>query len=204
VSISGTDGMKPHGVLLVARGQTDVCGRSGKLAVVMQITVGGIPIPSSAPLFLGVLAVHVGAAIVCVVAGAIAAFSAKRPPAHPRAGRVYFWSLTVAVAAMFILGLTRWSEDRTLVAIGIAALAAAVVGRGAIRRKGMPVTRHIIGMGTSYTLMLVAFYVDNGVHLPLWRDLPRVTYWALLLTIGAMVIIGAIVRHRDTRASRHS
>ena len=30
---------------------------------------------------------------------------------------------------------------------------------------------HITGMGTSYVLLLTAFYVDNGKNLPLWRDL---------------------------------
>jgi hypothetical protein len=36
---------------------------------------------------------------------------------------------------------------------------------------------HITGMGTSYILLLTAFYVDNGKSLPLWRDLSSVAYW---------------------------
>jgi carbon starvation protein CstA len=170
----------------------------------MQITVNGIPIPSSAPLFLGVLAVHVVAGVVAVIAGAVAALSAKRPSRHPRAGTVYFWALSIAVGTMLLLALIRWSEDRVLVAIGGTALLSALVGRSAIRRSGSPVARHVIGMGTSYTLMLVAFYVDNGAHLPVWRDLPPVTYWVAPLTIGAAVIGLAVYRHRDTRAPVHS
>ena len=167
----------------------------------MQITVGGLPIPSSAPLFLAVLSAHVVAGIVCVIAGAVAALSRKRPSRHPRAGTVYFWSLLVAVVAMFALAVTRWREDRILVIIGASALVAAVIGRSAMRRGGA-IPRHIIGMGTSYTLMLVAFYVDNGAHLPLWRDLPPVTYWALPLCIGTVVMAFAVYRHRWTRRIR--
>jgi hypothetical protein len=176
------------------------------LDVFAQITVGGLPIPSSAPLFLGVLSVHVGAGLVCVLAGAIAAMSAKRPPRHPRAGAVYFWSLLAAVVTMFMLAVTRWSEDRVLVAIGSMSLTAAIVARAAIRRPGTPVTRHVIGMGTSYTLMLVAFYVDNGAHLPLWRTLPPILYWALPAALGAIITSAAAFRHREMRSNgmRHS
>ena len=40
-------------------------------------------------------------------------------------------------------------------------------------------------MSTSYVMMLVAFYVDNGPQLPIWKELPRVTYWLLPIAIGA-------------------
>jgi hypothetical protein len=36
------------------------------------------------------------------------------------------------------------------------------------------------GMSLSYVLMLIAFYVDNGKQLPIWKDLPHVTYWCCL------------------------
>ena len=147
--------------------------------------------------------VHVGAGLLCVFAGAIAALSPKRAPRHPRAGTVYFWSLVVAVVTMFLLGVTRWSEDRVLVAIGLASLTAALVGRIAIRRAGAPANRHVIGMGTSYTLLLVAFYVDNGAHLPLWRTLPPVTYWAIPAGFGALIVSWAAYRHRNMRAPFH-
>jgi len=29
------------------------------------------------------------------------------------------------------------------------------------------------GMSLSYVLMLIAFYVDNGKQLPIWKDLPH-------------------------------
>jgi hypothetical protein len=31
-------------------------------------------------------------------------------------------------------------------------------------------------MGLSYILMLIAFYVDNGKQLPLWKNLPHFMY----------------------------
>jgi hypothetical protein len=31
---------------------------------------------------------------------------------------------------------------------------------------------HVTAMGVSYIVLLTAFYVDNGPHLPLWRSLP--------------------------------
>jgi len=54
-------------------------------------------------------------------------------------------------------------------------------------------------MATSYTLLIVAFYVDNGAHLPVWRDLPRVTYWAVPVAIGVLLTAQAVDRHRGMR-----
>jgi hypothetical protein len=59
------------------------------------IVVLGIPIPSSSPVFLTVVAVHVMAGLGCVIAGAIAMLSAKRIGRHPSAGTVYYWNLVV-------------------------------------------------------------------------------------------------------------
>jgi hypothetical protein len=36
------------------------------------VVVLGIPVPSSSPLFLSIIAVHVAAGLVCVVAGVVA------------------------------------------------------------------------------------------------------------------------------------
>ena len=173
--------------------------------MVDQLTIGGIPIPSNAPLFLGVLFVHVAAGLTSVGAGAVAAMSAKRAPRHPRVGAVYFWALVVAVLSMFILSVSRWSEDRILVVIGVASLAAALIARSSIRRYGRAkLKRHILGMGTSYTLMLVAFYVDNGAHLPLWRNLPTATYWGFPMAIGALLTGLAVYRHSGEQSSPQS
>ena len=42
----------------------------------------------------------------------------------------------------------------------------------------------------------MAFYVDNGPQLPIWKSLPHVTYWLLPLLIGALITLRALRRAR--------
>src|SRR5262245_15419932 len=51
------------------------------------VVVLGIPIPSSSPLFLSIVAVHVAAGLICTVAGVVAMLAPKRSGRHPSAGR---------------------------------------------------------------------------------------------------------------------
>jgi len=39
-------------------------------------------------------------------------------------------------------------------------------------------------MGTSYVLLLTAFYADNSKTLPLWKELPSLAYWILPAAVG--------------------
>jgi hypothetical protein len=57
-------------------------------------------------------------------------------------------------------------------------------------------------MGTSYVVMLIAFYVDNGKQLPLWKDLPQFMYWLLPLAIGVPLIVRSLLWHPLARAPR--
>jgi hypothetical protein len=50
-------------------------------------------------------------------------------------------------------------------------------------------------MGASYVLLLIVFYVDNGANLPVWRELPPVTYWLLPIPVGVPLILFALIRH---------
>jgi hypothetical protein len=43
--------------------------------------------------------------------------------------------------------------------------------------------------------MLIAFYVDNGKQLPLWKDMPHFTYWLLPLLVGLPLVVRALLRH---------
>ena len=72
----------------------------GSKAVTPEETtvVAGIPIPSTSPVFLTVVGLHVVLGLVCVVAGAIAMLSPKRSGRHPSFGTIYYWSL----AAVFV------------------------------------------------------------------------------------------------------
>lgn len=168
-----------------------------------QVRIAGLPIPSTSPFFLGVVGLHILVALVCVVSGAVAMLSTKRPGRHPTFGTVYYWSLATVFTTATILSATRWAEDWHLFVLGALAFLAATMGRAARRGtwRRWPVV-HVIGMGTSYILMLTAFYVDNGKNLPIWRDLPTLAYWFLPSAVGLPLIAWALIRHPVVRSSR--
>lgn len=160
------------------------------------VVVLGIPIPSSSPVFLGIVAVHVAAGLVCTVAGIVAMLAPKRAGRHPSAGTVYYWSLVVVFLTMAALSILRWPANTHLFVLGILSFGAGVVGRRARRRRWrswLPV--HVTGMAVSYILLLTAFYVDNGPHLPLWRSMPPLAFWLLSGLVGLPVLIWALRRH---------
>jgi hypothetical protein len=57
-------------------------------------------------------------------------------------------------------------------------------------------------MGTSYILLLTAFYVDNGKSLPIWKALPAIAYWLTPAAVGAPLIVVALLRHPVVRRNR--
>jgi hypothetical protein len=90
----------------------------------------------------------------------------------------------------------RWTEDYHLLVLGTLSFAAAYLGRQARRRRWNGWVRlHLAGMGVSYILLLTAFYVDNGKSLPLWKELPSITYWLLPALVGTPLILRALVWH---------
>lgn len=142
------------------------------------IVVLGIPIPSSSPIFLSIVALHVAAGIGAMLAP-------KRTGRHPTAGGVYYWSLVVVFQSMAALSILRWPEDVHLFALGILSFGSAAIGRRARRQLLRGWLRlHVAGMTISYILLLTAFYVDNGPHLPLWRSLPLLAHWLLPSLVG--------------------
>jgi hypothetical protein len=77
------------------------------------------------------------------------------------------------------------------------------LGRTALIRRWRNWARiHIIGMGGSYVFLLIAFYVDNGRNLPIWKDLPPMSYWLVPTAIGIPLIARALLRHPLARRSR--
>lgn len=160
------------------------------------VVVLGIPIPSSSPVFLTLVGIHVAAGIVCVIAGAVAMLSPKRPGRHPVAGSVYYWGLVIVFVTMTALSIMRWPADLDLLVLGILSFSAAIVGREARRRlkRGWP-TVHVTGMAVSYIALLTAFYVDNGPHLPLWNRLPPLAFWFLPGAFGVPLLILTLKRH---------
>jgi hypothetical protein len=158
--------------------------------------VAGIEIPSTSPIFLTIVGVHILLGLACVVTGAIAMLSPKRAGRHPLYGTIYFWCLAGIFATASGLAVVRWVKDYHLFILGTLAFAAACFGRKARRQRWRNWVRlHITGMGMSYVLLLVAFYVDNGAQLPIWKSLPHFTYWLLPVAIGVPLIVCALLWH---------
>ena len=114
------------------------------------VVVLGIPIPSSSPPFLSIVAVHVVAGLICTVAGIVAMLTPKHAGRHPSAGTVYYWSLVVVFLTMAVLSIVGWPHNAHLFVLGILSFDAGVVGRRARRRlwcRWLPV--HIAEMAVS-------------------------------------------------------
>jgi hypothetical protein len=169
------------------------------------IIVAGIEIPTSNPAFLAVVGVHVLLGLACTITGIIAMLSAKRTGRHPLFGSIYFWCLTGVFVTASALAAVRWAEDYHLFILGTLAFAAACLGRMARRKRwSNRAILHITGMGTSYILLLTAFYVDNGKSLPLWRDLPPIAYWLVPAMVGIPLIARALFWHPLAKRSHRS
>lgn len=154
----------------------------------------GIPIPSQDPVFLGIVALHVLAGLAAVVSGLFAMSLPKGRGRHSSAGTIYFWSLCGVFVSATALSIIRWADDAHLFALGALAFFLGIVGRLAVRRH-WDLRIHVGGMGSSFIVMLTAFYVDNGASLPLWRDLPRLAYWTVPALLGVPIILWAFARH---------
>ena len=167
------------------------------------VVVLGIPIPSSSPLFLSIVAIHVVAGLTCSVAGIVAMLAAKRAGRHPSAGTVYYWSLVVVFLTMAGLSILRWPVNVHLFVLGVLSFGAGLVGRMARRRLWPGWLRvHVTTMAVSYILLLTAFYVDNGPHLPLWRSLPALAHWLLPSLVGLPILAWVLRRHPLIRRPR--
>ena len=162
----------------------------------------GIEVPSTDPAFLTTAAFHVLAGLVGVATGVIAMLSEKNPGRHPRFGTMYYWSLSAVFVSATALAVVRWAEDYHLFVLGTLSFGAAFLGRTARRQRWRGWVRpHILCMGVSYILLLTAFYVDNGKSLPLWKELPSITYWLVPGAIGVPLIIRALLWHPRARHS---
>jgi hypothetical protein len=101
------------------------------------------------------------------------------------------------------LAALRWTHSWHLFVLGALAFACAALGRRGARRRPHPrLTAHLFGMGASYVLLLMAFYVDNGKNLPLWKELPTIAYWTLPALVGVPIIVRTWLRHPLLRRAR--
>ncbi len=156
----------------------------------------GIPLPSTDPVFLAIIGVHVLFGLAAVIIGAGAMLSEKRRGLHSNLGTMYLWCLFGLFVTMSGLSAMRWVEDYHLFILGALSFASAYLGRTAARRRWRQWPRlHLTGMGTSYILMLTAFYVDNGKNLPLWKELPEIAFWFIPAALGVPLILHTLFRH---------
>jgi uncharacterized membrane protein len=155
------------------------------------------------PLFVAFLIPHIVAGMAATASGAIVLISGKGTRRHVRVGTVYYWAIGGLAVTAAGLTVVRGVRDLYLLVLGVIALALASTGRH-VRRH--PLARpwrawpghapHILAMATSYTVMLTAFYVDNGKRLPLVSHLPTAAFWLLPAAIAAPLIARSLYRHR--------
>ncbi len=161
-----------------------------------QTNILGIPIPSSNPVFLAFVVIHILIALVCVCSGILAMLTQKMNPKHPYFGKIYYWSMVFAFISVVILSVMRWPHNIHLLSIGTLAATFTCAGRWIAQRKRSNWTRlHTICMGASYILLLTGFYVDNGKNLPFWRMFPQWFFWVFSSAIGIPVILYTLKRH---------
>jgi hypothetical protein len=97
--------------------------------------VTGIPIPSTSPVFLAIVAVHVLLGLACVGTGLFAMFSSKGRGRHSRFGSIYFWWVLAAFVSASALAFVRWQEDYPLFILGALLFATAYLARESVRRR---------------------------------------------------------------------
>lgn len=145
--------------------------------------------------FALLLVFHILAGLTCVVTGLVAITASKRRGRHPRFGTIYYWSLAVVFGSATGLAGIRWDHDAHLFVLGTVAFGFASVAYAArkIRWTGW-IRFHIAGMSLSYIVLMTAFYVDNGPHLPLWNRLPTIAFWIGPSIIGLPLVARALIR----------
>jgi len=161
-----------------------------------ETIIFGIPVPSDNKLFLTIVVVHILLGIACVLSGVVAMLSAKGSRIHTLAGKIYYWVLLLVFVTVIPLSIMRWPHNNHLLVLGILSFFAAVYGRRLAQNPKPGWTQlHTICMGSSYILLLTAFYVDNGKNLPFWRQFSQLFFWLFPAVIGIPVIIYALLRH---------
>src|SRR5262249_26465915 len=75
-------------------------------------SLAGIEIPSTDPIFLGVVVgIHIPVGLACVVVGASAMLATKGRGRHSTFGKVYYGCLLALFASATFLSVMRWAEN---------------------------------------------------------------------------------------------
>ena len=78
----------------------------------------GIPIPSTDPVFLAIVGVHVLFGLAAVITGAVVMLRRKGSGQHAKLGTIYFWCLSGVFVTMSALSFMRWAENYRLFILG--------------------------------------------------------------------------------------
>lgn len=176
-----------------------VCLSAMPKAIVMNEKVTfifGVPVPSDNRLFLAIVVFHIILGLICVISGLVAMLSQKTKKNHALAGKTYYWAMTVLFITVVITSLMRWPYNTHLFIVGTCAYTFTFVGQRLARKHKPNWTRlHTVCMGLSYVLLLTGFYVDNGQHLPFWKQFPQIFFWFFPAAIGLPIIIYVCYNH---------
>ena len=157
----------------------------------------GIPVPSTNPLFIGIVVFHIFISLSCVISGFVAMLSEKNNLRHASAGRLYYYGMLVSFISIVVLSIMRWPHNNHLLVIGTLACLSVFVGRRFAQTKiktNWP-RLHTILMGSSYILLLTGFYVDNGKNLPFWKLFPQIFFWFFPAAVGIPIILYVLMKH---------
>ena len=167
-----------------------------------QTDLFGVPIPSTDPVLLTFVIIHIAISLLAVVSGLIAMLSAKTSIRHKRNESNYFWSISFSFLTVIILSLMRWPHNVHLLTIGVLTFGLAFTGRKLARTKSNYWTRlHAICMGLSYVFLLTAFYVDNGKNLPFWKTFPVWFFYVFPSIVGIPIIVKVLLTHPLNRSN---
>ena len=139
--------------------------------------VAGIEIPSTIQSFWPAWGLMSYSELACPASGAIAMLSQKRSALIPSLGRFSFWCLAGVCLTMAGLAAARWAERLGEASGHFPCWQGPPLQPSPTAALAPLMGNHITGMGGSYVLLMIAFYVDNGKQLPIWKDLPPFSYW---------------------------
>jgi uncharacterized membrane protein len=160
----------------------------------------GLPLPSDDPAFITVIVIHIGLSLGAVIVGLVAMLKDKNSKGHSTFGKLYYWLILMAFSTVIILAIQRWPHNNHLLFIGAITTGFVLTGGKLAQDKPSKWARwHTILMGGSYILLLTGFYVDNGEHLPFWKQFPQWFFYIFPAMVGIPIIVFVLRRHPLTR-----
>jgi len=161
-----------------------------------QTDLLGIPVPSTDPVFIAFVIVHIAISLVAVISGLLAMVAEKTSVRHKKKGSVYFWSISFSFVTVVIQSSMRWPQNVHLFVIGVLTFCLTFTGRTLAKRRPIGWTRiHTMCMGASYILLLTGFYVDNGKNLPFWKVFPDWFFYLFPAAVGIPIILWVLRKH---------